>query len=286
MKTISSRANPSFKSTLKLTTRKGREANNAFLAEGDILINEAIKSGTAIHMVFLRDDGSLTDEQLAGLLPAGLPAGAEVLLLPAPMYGELADTVTPQPLIAVLEKPPLAPLSPLAITEAARRRRGLVPSDPPPGNISVIVLDRLRDPGNAGTILRTADAAGFDMVITVKGTTDLYAPKVCRAAAGSVLRVPILSAGSAAEAAAALGEAGVKLVALDMAGTTCWDADITGDIALVVGNEGEGLQDDFASAAVLAVSIPMTQAVESLNAGVAASVVIYEKMRQDRRRHI
>jgi len=256
--------------------------NNAFLAEGDILINEALKSGIRPIQIFLREDDFSSDEEISSAVAAGLPADADIALLPKAIFNGLAMTETPQPVIAVLEKPAAVMLSPDTLLKAARTRRGIAAEARRPDSLSLVVLDRLQDPGNVGTILRSADAASFDAVVALAGTADVFSPKVCRAAAGSAFRMPVLYAKNAEETMAVLVNAGITPVALQMGGTPFTDAELSGDTALIVGNEGEGLQPVFIKKSKLTVSVPMQDEVESLNVGVAASVVMYEKIRQDK----
>jgi TrmH family RNA methyltransferase len=263
LKEITSRANPSVKLAVKLRTRRARDEHNAFLVEGDILIEEAARSGADFEAIFVREGSDY----------AGYGEGTEHMSsLPGDLFDEIVDTVTPQNVIAIVRKPEGRVLS-----EAL-----------PPGfgseSLSVIVLDRLQDPGNVGTVLRSADAAEFDAVIAVKGTADVYAPKVVRAAAGAIFRMPVLMAQDADEVIDTLREASVKLCALHMEGADFGDAELSGRTALVVGNEGGGVSKDFLLGAQMRVSIPMRDGADSLNAGVAASIVMFEKIRQDRRR--
>ena len=146
-----------------------------------------------------------------------------------------------------------------------------------------IVLDRLQDPGNIGTILRTADAAGYKLAILMKGTADVYAPKVVRAATGSLFRMPVVSMASAKELAEFTGAAGKKLTATCLdARRWYYDEDLTHDIALIIGNEGNGISRDLIESSDIQIKIPMQGNIESLNAAVAAGVLMYEAMRGKR----
>jgi TrmH family RNA methyltransferase len=264
LKEISSRANPSVKRAVKLRTRRGRDEYNAFLAEGDILIEEAIRSGADIAEVLVREGSDYID------------AGeGRVLSLSGDLFDEIADTVTPQDVIAVINIPKVGELSGALLD-------GLAAGSAGQDALSIIILDRIQDPGNVGTVLRSADAAGFDAVIAIKGTADVYAPKVVRAAAGAIFRIPVFQAQDADEALAALRDARFKVCALHMEGADYNEAELQGRTALVVGNEGAGVSKDFLLGAQMRVCIPMREGADSLNAGVAASIVMFEKVRQDR----
>jgi TrmH family RNA methyltransferase len=145
------------------------------------------------------------------------------------------------------------------------------------------VLDRLRDPGNIGTILRTAEAAGFLGAILMKGTADVYAPKVVRAAAGALFRLPVLAADTPEQAMRLLSRHGKTVVCTVPSGSQSYfDADLAEDIAVVVGNEGSGICETFLAQCDLRVSIPMEGRIESLNAAAAAAILMYESVRQRR----
>ena len=184
----------------------------------------------------------------------------------AGIFDKLAQTVTSQGILAIVAK------------EAARKEDfiNLLGSN-------FIVLDRLQDPGNIGTILRTADAAGYKLAILMKGTADVYAPKVVRAATGSLFRMPVVSMASAKELAEFTGAAGKKLTATCLdARRWYYDEDLTHDIALIIGNEGNGISRDLIESSDIQIKIPMQGNIESLNAAVAAGVLMYEAMRGKR----
>jgi RNA methyltransferase, TrmH family len=150
----------------------------------------------------------------------------------------------------------------------------------------VVVLAAVQDPGNIGTIMRSAEAFGATGVMTTRGSADPWSPKALRASAGSGLRCPVLRGMAIPVLLAQLRVAGVKIVAASShsAAVTGARADATADlrgaVAIFIGNEGGGLPREIEHAADARVSIPMSAAVESLNAGVAASLVLYEAARQ------
>jgi TrmH family RNA methyltransferase len=146
---------------------------------------------------------------------------------------------------------------------------------------ALLVLDRLQDPGNVGALVRTAGAIGFDGVLCVKGTADPFSPKAVRASAGALFRLPVYESGDPEEALDTLRSEGYRVVLLDAGGTSlCWEADITGRAAFIVGNEGGGVDPRFADSADVTVRVPMTAGAESLNAAVAAGIAMYERRRQ------
>lgn len=158
--------------------------------------------------------------------------------------------------------------------------------DPPADDVLaglVIVLVGVGDPGNAGTLLRVAEAAGASAVVCCADAVDPWNPKCIRASAGSSFRVPTIDAGSVAECVARLRGVGMRLIACDAGAPTVHDeSDLTGDVAILLGNEAHGLVDGADDAADLLVSVPMEGAVESLNVAMTGTVLAFESARQRR----
>jgi TrmH family RNA methyltransferase len=146
----------------------------------------------------------------------------------------------------------------------------------------VAVMAGVQDPGNVGTIVRSAEAFGATGVIATRGTADPWSPKAIRSSAGSAIRIPLLRGMALAVVMAQLRIAGVKIAAAtsDEAGTDLGDADLRGPVAIFIGNEGHGLPSEILRAADAKIAIAIRDSVESLNAGVAASVALYEAARQ------
>jgi TrmH family RNA methyltransferase len=244
--------------------------------EGPRLIAEALRSGLGLHCVFAAHGAEKAIQSL------NLPADVEVLLLPREVLNATLSTENPQP-VAGLVAPPrwkweqvlgfestilsLIPRSPNA------RDRG----HPQP---LVLVLAGLQDPGNLGTILRSAEAFGATGIVTLPGTVSPWNPKVVRASAGSVFRVPLVASG-ADECFARLRSAGVKLWTTCAGGAEPADeANLAAPAALLIGNEGNGVPTELADRAQGRMTVPCPGPVESLNAAVAASVLLYEASRQ------
>jgi len=178
----------------------------------------------------------------------------------------VASTVTPQPLLAVVSYRP----SPWATLDGA--------------TLVVACVD-VRDPGNLGTVIRTADAAGVDAVVCCDGTVDPTNPKTLRSTAGSLFHVPVVHGGSAAEALAELSARGFTTVATVVRGGTDYVAfDWTRPVALVLGNEAAGLDPALVAELDAGVTVPMAGRAESLNVGVSAAVLCFEALRQRRTR--
>jgi TrmH family RNA methyltransferase len=237
--------------------------------EGVNLLEEALSGGVSIEAVYV--DGGWAEggnDRLSELLERCSGAGARVFELEPGVLDRVAGTVTPQPVIAIVEMP---------LLELA----GLRATSP---QLVVVCVD-VRDPGNAGTVVRSAWAAGADAVVCCEGTVDLWAPKAVRSSAGAVLHVPVVSGGPASEVLAELGEWGLRrLGTASEGGVDYATEDLTGKVAFVFGNEAAGLPlEELGTQLDGLVSIPMARGAESLNVGMAAAVLCFEVARQ--RRH-
>lgn len=257
---ISSVENTRVRHFRQLYRKKFRDREGLYVIEGANLLKEALSFGAALGDVFLTDSFRGQEPELTAELEA---SGAEMYVLPEGLFSQITDTETPQGVAAVVEKPLRS------AEEVMKNCRSLV------------VLDRLQDPGNLGTIVRTADAAGFDGIIAMKGTADIFAPKTVRAAAGAIYRVEITYMDEPDEAAVALREHGITTVCTSpYAEKVYYDVDLSGKTALIIGNEANGACDEFMRGADINVTIPMSGATESLNAGIAAAVIMFESLRQ------
>jgi TrmH family RNA methyltransferase len=252
--------------------RSTRRAEGCFVIEGVNLLAEALRAGTEIESLYL-DAGALTRpgpgaERLTSLVDSALERGTRAFELEPGVLERVAETVTPQPVLAVV------PLRETSLGDVIGAEPSLV----------VVCVD-VRDPGNAGTVLRSAGAAGAQAVICCGSTVDPWSPKTVRASAGAVLRLPVVEAGEVAETLARLGQAGLCRVGTVVEGGRDYAAvDLARRCAVVLGNEAHGL-DLAAMGAELdeLVTIPMAAGAESLNVGMAAAVVCFEVARQ--RRH-
>jgi len=226
--------------------------------EGPNLVREAVRAGLRIEAVFAAQE---QESLLAGL---ELPAQTEVLLAPRALLTRALATETPQPVAALVQTPRWTWEDVLAGAAAPL----------------IVVLAGLQDPGNLGTILRSAEAFGAQGILSLPGTVSAWNPKAVRASGGSVFRGPLLEA-TAEEAFRRLKRAGVRTLATAVRGAgSATKANLAQAVALIIGNEGNGLADELAAQADAAVTIPCPGPVESLNAAVAASVLLYEASRQ------
>jgi len=228
--------------------------------EGPNLVAEALRAGLHIACLFVAQGSEKLLDDLH------LPPALEILALPKSLLNAALTTETPQPIAALIQLPDWTWAH---LFDAQSPRPALV-----------IVLAGLQDPGNLGTILRSAEAFGATGVISLPGTVSAWNPKAVRASAGSVFRMPLVAAGEE-ECFAHLRQAGMKIYATVVrAAEPAEMSDMAGPTALVIGNEGSGLPDALASQADARITIPCPGPVESLNAAVAASVLLYEASRQ------
>ncbi len=245
--------------------RSARVEQGRFLVEGPTLVASALESGATIELL-LKDGGAALDDAEQQLAERVVAAGARAVELPAGIMAKVADTVTPQPLAAVV----------------TRRTTSLeqVLADGAPA-LPVLVLVEVSDPGNAGTLLRSAEAAGAAAVVFCAGSVDPFNPKTVRSSAGSIFHVPVVEGVSARIALAELGDAGVHRVGtVAHGGVTLAEARLGGAVALVLGSEAHGLPDGLHAVLDELVTIPMAGRAESLNVAMAGTLFAFECARR------
>ncbi len=231
-----------------------RLASGLIAIEGEHLLEEALKSGQALKTVFVSERRTL---------PAFVPGSVEVVRLANDVMQSCVETQTPQGIAALLVPP------------AGEVEQMLA------GTPLILIAVGLQDPGNLGTLVRSAEALGATGVLTTPGTVSVWNGKALRASAGSVFRVPVAAA--TPDAMERLKQAGVLLyAAMKDDATAVEDANLRDACALMIGNEGAGLEDGWVAMADERVTIPCPGWVESLNAAVAGSLLLYEASRQRR----
>lgn len=251
---ITSNQNPKIKLVRALLGRpKERREAGAFVVEGVRLVEEAAKGDWRFEIVLY--DETLSERgrlQIEGLRLKGV----DVEEVSPSVMKSISETGAPQGILAVVEYFQLP-----------------IPQSP---NF-ILIPDQVRDPGNLGTLLRSAAASGVDAVLIPPETTDAFAPKVLRSGMGAHFRLPIheMSWDEIEKTVA-----GMKVYIADMDGQPFWETDLTKPIALIVGSEAEGVSDNARKVANGKISIPMKGETESLNAGVAGSVLMFEVIRQ------
>ncbi|MCK6584217.1 MAG: RNA methyltransferase [Anaerolineales bacterium] len=251
---ITSNQNPKIKLVRALLGRpKERREAGAFVVEGVRLVEEAAKGDWRFEIVLydetLSERGRLQVESLRS-------KGVDVEEVSPSVMKSISETEAPQGILAVVEYLQLP-----------------IPQSP---NF-ILIPDQVRDPGNLGTLLRSAAAAGVQAVLIPPETTDAFAPKVLRSGMGAHFRLPIQEM-SWSEIEKAV--AGMRVYVADMDGRSCWETDLHQPVALIIGSEAEGVSEFARKMANGKISIPMSGETESLNAGVAGSVLMFEVMRQ------
>lgn len=261
---ITSVANKRVKELVELSAKaKARNAAGVFVVEGRKMFLEAPAQSIVAAYIeenFLQKASEEVKQKLEEV-------NYEVVT--QEVFAKISDTKTPQGILCVVKQ------------QNFRLEELLYPADHKPPLL--MVLEDIQDPGNLGTILRTAEGAGVNGVIVTKNTVDRYNPKTIRATMGSLYRMPCVEVPELSEVLTQLGKAGIRTYAAHLKGTQYHDAfDYTGGTAFLIGNEGNGLKKETADAADTYVRIPMEGQVESLNAAIAATVLMYEANRQRR----
>jgi RNA methyltransferase, TrmH family len=253
---ISSTKNPKVAAAVRLRKRAFRDEDRRFLVEGAQGVREALAADPpAIDSLFV-------DDELHELAVLARERGVDVVHAAGPVMGRLTSTVTPQGIVGV----------------AGYLDIGV---DDVPAAGCVAVLHEVRDPGNAGTIVRSADAAGAAGVVFGAASVDVYNPKTVRACAGSVFHLPIVRVVPTSDAIGALRANGHRILAMDAHGSnSLYTTDVSGPVAFVFGNEAHGLPQDVVSLADATVRVPHAGAAESLNLAAAATICLFEHTRR------
>lgn len=268
LRRIEGRHNPLLKQLRQAFARAERTEGGDCAIEGLRIVEEAIRSGLRFNAVFFRESA----QNLAERLLPQIGAHVESLLLPDKLFDGAVPSETPQGVAALVR------LKEFSLDDVFERLQ-LGP---------VIVVAGLQDPGNLGTILRSAEAFASAGILIAEGTVSPFNSKVIRASAGSIFRLPVVlvkAAGGLEKISAKLREHGVRLIATSShKGTPLDQARLTGTSAVFIGSEGSGLPRTVMAQVDELVAIPHAPQVESLNAGVAGSIVLYEAARQRRER--
>lgn len=254
---------PRVKAARRLTKRAFRDRDRAFLAEGPQAVREALAVKDVTVELFATVEA---ETRHADIVAAAVAAGVPVHRASGEVMTELTQTVTPQGLLAVCR------FVHVPLAEAV-----------PSGSRLVALLAHVRDPGNAGTVLRTADAAGADSVIFTDASVDPYNGKCVRASAGSLFHLPVVTGTPVEDAVRHVREAGMRVLAADGAGTRTLDeADLDAPTAWLFGNEAWGLPPELLDLADEVVRVPIYGRAESLNLATAAAVCLYASARVQR----
>lgn len=252
---ITAKDNEKIKTLKKLIGKKSvRDEMGLFVLEGERAVRDALSLGAEIESLFLREGTTLSFE-----------GDMNIYEVAKSLFDSVADTMTPQGVIAVA------------------KMKSCTLSDIRPG--AVIFCENLSDPGNLGTVIRTAAAVGAGGVILSEGCVDLYNPKVVRATMSSLFLVPVIKGAKVKETFGELKGMGYRIFGTALAEDSLdlYEETLPERSVLVIGNEGNGMSDEALSLCDRRVIIPMPGGAESLNASVAASLLLYEHYRQNRK---
>ena len=269
---ITSTSNSQVKQVSAIAKRaKARRESGLFIVEGEKMFSELPKERlhrTYVTESFLRQQGEEADRLLAG---------CRYETVTDEVMKAMADTQTPQGILALCRQ------FSYELSDILGERKEGDEHTQEKAPAQLVILETLQDPGNLGTILRAGEGAGITGVIMNSTTADIYNPKVIRSTMGSVYRVPFVYVEDLAGAVRRVKQAGVRLYAAHLKGEKNYDQqDYTGRTGFLIGNEANGLSDETAELADAYIKIPMLGKVESLNAAVAASILMYETARQRR----
>ncbi len=274
--------NPAVQHLRRLSRRRSARSDaGSFVIDGPVLVAEAIEAGLHLDAVYveLRDDDTLADDVVAVAERAQADGARRHDLAPRVLSGAV-EAVTPQGIAAI------ASITTTTVEDVVSLVSPSSPSSASVRSGPLVVLVGVADPGNAGTLIRAAEASGARAVVATTGSVDLFAPTVVRASAGSLFRVPVVVGAGGAMVLAALHAAGVVTIGTAVDGDRSYDeADLVGPVALVLGNEAHGLDPAVRAAVSETVAIPMEGGVESLNVAMAGTLVLFEAARQRRRAH-
>ena len=251
---------PRVRSVAKLAKREARLTTGLFLLEGPQAVSEALTYRPELVVELFATPTSL--DRYNGIADAAIAAGVDVEFVSEQVLDAMADTVTPQGIVAVCHQ------FPTSVKDILRASK------------LVAILEEVRDPGNAGTIIRAADAAGADGVILTGRSVDLYNPKVVRASTGSIFHLPVAVGVELESVLEKARESGLTVIAADIKGEDLLAARksgvLDGPTAWPFGNEARGLSDEHYALADRAITVPIYGHAESMNLATAASVCLYE----------
>ncbi|MDP4179660.1 MAG: 23S rRNA (guanosine(2251)-2'-O)-methyltransferase RlmB [Bacillota bacterium] len=264
MNIITSNQNSIIKEIKSLEKRKYRQELGLFIAEGVRFVEEALKENANIKEIIVSET-LFKNDMGKDILTLINSKGINYYTVSEKIFNEISGTQTPQGIMAVVE---IKEFTLEDIISGANR---------------IIILESLQDPGNMGTIIRTADASGMTGIILSKGCVDIYNQKVLRSTMGSIFHLPIHQTEDLNKTLEALRSKGIRTYAAHLNGTiNYYDMNEYDNIAIIIGNEGNGISNETADSADILVKIPMHGKAESLNASVAAGILMYEIVRKVR----
>jgi TrmH family RNA methyltransferase len=266
MSIITSSSNQHIKLIKSLKDKKTRNEKGLFFIEGtrffEEALSESVLSQVEIVDVFISENISI-NMIMSEIEKYKYTKKLNIHTITEKIYKDISDTQSPQGILATIK------IKKWTINDILNR-----------GDL-ILILESIQDPGNLGTIIRTADAAGFSGIIASKGTVDLYNPKVLRSTMGSVFRMPYYQTDELKESCKELKNVGIKIYGTHLdAKCSIYEANLNKNVAIIVGNEGAGMSGELMNICDSLIKIKMLGRTESLNASVAAGIVVYESLRQ------
>ncbi|WIV11405.1 23S rRNA (guanosine(2251)-2'-O)-methyltransferase RlmB [Proteiniborus sp. MB09-C3] len=260
---ITSSSNSIIKEVKSLYRKKDRWMKKNFFVEGIRAVRECVDSNANIaYLVY--SDMLFSINGGKELLDKISQENYNINYISDKLFNEISDTEKPQGILAVVS------YDLKKIDEIIKDKENFL-----------ILLDRVQDPGNMGTIIRTADAFGSNGIIVTEGCVDIFNPKTIRSTMGSIFHIPLLYYKSACEAIKDLKDRGITVITTSLdANEYCFDVDFKRNFALIIGNEASGVSNEIIADSDLLIKIPMPGEAESLNAAIASSVIMYEVLRQ------
>ena len=249
VETLTSSKNHRVQFWRSLKEKKARQDHGLFLVEGTRMVHEALTSSFEVDALLVREGEAI---------PENLPSQSSVFILSHHVFDSVCDTRTPQGLAAVVR---------IRVCYLSGHR--------------LVALDGVRDPGNVGTILRTADAAGMDGLLLSPDCADVFSPKVLRSTMGSIFRIGLSFPENLADALVFLRSQGFSILSSQLDGSSFFTREkMASSFVLVIGNEGSGVSPEVRDIATHRLALPMRGGAESLNAAVAAGIMMYDLMRE------
>ena len=261
MEQINSAANPKIKLAVSLQQKKYRDKYNLFLLEGLRNAETAANAGAKIDMCFCTPE--IVQNERAQKFLASLTC--PIYEVSENIFSKISDTKSPQGLMLVVQK-----------NDCSLNDLTILPKS------CLLILDRLQDPGNIGTLIRTADALGAAAIICLNGTADVFSPKVVRSAMGSLFSLPFAVKVNEVDLLSFCHKHDLKLyaAALDRQAKIVWNTDFTCGCGIILGNEANGVSAELLNNSTNKIYIPMTGSAESLNVATAGAMIMYERHRQ------
>ncbi len=261
---ITSSQNALIKLALSLKQKKYRDEAGSFIVEGVRLVEEFVRSAWSSQTCIYTEQ-AVCNRRVQVILDALTKRGCRMVTVPAAIYDKISETEQPQGIMVIAEKR----IFKFDDVSADTKRPLLV------------ILDRIQDPGNVGTIIRTADAAGCTGVVLTKGCADLFAGKTVRASMGSLFHLPVFEGCNGAELVVTLKNKGITILATSLESSEVYfQSNFNKPVAIVFGNEGSGVGAEILRIADSRLHIPILGGAESLNVAVSAAVILYEAVRQ------